>query len=190
MMLTTKYIRLRAIEEDDLATLVKWKSNPEINRYFHEYRPLSLRNQRDWYEKQLHNSTELNLVATTHDDRLIGTAGLLNIDGRNRKAELARIMVGEQDNRELGIGAQILLLIFQYAFDHLNLRKLYGEVLSSNSTALSFYKGFGIVEEGLFKDHVYKNGAYQDVVALAYLRDAYSASLESGALRKLSDRYL
>ena len=66
-MLTTKYIRLRAIEEDDLAMLVKWKSNPDINQYFHEYIPLSLRNQRDWYEKQLNNAAELNLVATMQD---------------------------------------------------------------------------------------------------------------------------
>ena len=66
-MLTTKYISLRAIEEDDLATLAKWKSDPDINQYFHEYRPLSLRNQRDWYEKQLNNPAELNLVVTTHE---------------------------------------------------------------------------------------------------------------------------
>lgn len=189
-MLTTKNIRLRAIEEEDLATLVKWKSDPGINQYFHEYRPLSLRNQKDWYEKQLNNSAELNLVAMTHDGSLIGTAGLVSIDARSRKAVLSRILIGEHSNRNLGMGSQIQLLMMQYAYDHLNLNKLYGEVLSSNMAALTFYKGFGFVEEGIFRNHVYKNGEYQDVVALACFKDDYIASLENGTIRKLFDRYI
>jgi RimJ/RimL family protein N-acetyltransferase len=189
-MLIGKYIRLRAIEEDDLPLLAAWKSDPEINRFFHEYGPISLRQQRLWYENQLSSSREHTFVVCDLEGRPLGTAGLVNIDTRSMKAELARVIIGDKTRRGAGIGAQIFALIAQYAFEHLNLNRLYGEVLLSNPSALSYYKKVGCKEEGIARQHVFKNGRYEDVVLLAILREDYYASKADGVIGKIFEKYI
>ncbi len=189
-MLCSKHVRLRAIEEDDLPMLAQWRSDPEVYGYFHEYVPLSLADQREWFTRQRNNKAEMNFAVTTHENTLLGTAGLVHIDHRNRKAEIARVLISNPDKRSASLGSQVLLLILQYGFEHLNLRKMHGEVLVSNVSALSYYKGFGFVEEGVLREHVYKDSRYHDVAVLGLLRKDYYASKEEGLINKLSARYL
>jgi diamine N-acetyltransferase len=188
-MLSSGRIQLRAIEESDLQTISIWRSNPAVYEYFYEYLPISARQQKNWYEKQLSDSSEINLIIAKSDRSAIGTVSIYNIDRRNKRAEWGRLVIGDETARGNGIGAEAIVLIQEYCFEHLNLRKLYCEVLSSNVRAISLYKKFGFSSDGILRDHVFKNGVYQNSVLMSMLEHDYKKEKEQGALGVFIQRF-
>ena len=187
-MLCSRRIILRAIEESDLPLIAKWRSSPEVYEYFYEYLPISIRQQKNWYEKQLLDPTEINLVASKTTGEALGTVSIYHIDRRNRKAEWGRLIIGDPKARTGGIGSEIEALVLEYCFEHLNLHKLYCEVLTENKAVISLHKKLGFIEEGTLKDHAFKNGTYVDATLLAMLESHYFSQAQSGSLSKLLKR--
>lgn len=187
-MLKSRRLILRAIEESDLPLIARWRSDPEIYEYFYEFLPISARQQRNWYEKQLSDSSEINLVVAKPDGTGIGTVSIYHIDRRSRKAEWGRLIIGDPEIRGGGIGSEIEVLVLQYAFEHLNLHKLYCEVLVENASVVSLHKKFGFKEEGIFREHVFKGGQYMDVAMLSMMESDYIMQRANGRVGKLLER--
>jgi RimJ/RimL family protein N-acetyltransferase len=191
-MLTGKQIVLRAIEEADLPTLARWRSDSASYPYFFEFHPISQATQADWFAAQRTRRDEMNFAVTARTGELVGTISLMRIDGRNRRAELGRVFVGEERLRRKRVGREMTFLVLEYAFEHLNLYKVACEVLATNAPACELYRRFGFREEGVLREHVFKGGRFVDVRVLAlfagdfhdpgngYAR-ACRAGLEAGA---------
>lgn len=182
-MLASRRARLRAIERSDLAAIARWRSAPEAYDWFYEYLPISEEQQRLWFEKQLGNPAEINWVVADAANAPVGTVSLYRIDLRNRKADWGRLVIGDAAWRGQGIGKEIEALVLQYAFDHLNLHKLCCEVLADNAAALTLHQKFGFAQEGLLKAHIFKRGAWQDVVLLALGEEEYRRQRHAGYVR-------
>jgi UDP-4-amino-4,6-dideoxy-N-acetyl-beta-L-altrosamine N-acetyltransferase len=172
-MLVGKRIRLRAIELEDLPLLQKWRNDPQVYQYFYEHEPLSLVMQRKWFESFLQRNDEKLWIIETISGEAIGTIGLVHLDWRNRKAELGRILIYPEEHRHGGYGSEAESLLLTYAFDHLNLNRLCAEVFADNEKGIHVHRRFGFKQEGVFRQYVFKNGAFRDVVYLALLREEY-----------------
>jgi UDP-4-amino-4,6-dideoxy-N-acetyl-beta-L-altrosamine N-acetyltransferase len=173
-MLIGKRIQLRAIEAEDLPLLVKWRNDPNVYKYFFEHEPLSLVMQRRWFESLLQKSDEkLWIIETIRERKAMGTIGLVHIDLRNRKAEIGRILIYDEEYRLGGYGSEAECLVLLYAFEHLGLHRLYCEVFADNERGIQIHKRFGFKEEGKFREYVFKDGKYRDVIYLALLKSEY-----------------
>jgi len=180
MMLKGKTVTLREIREPDIELLWKWKNDPTYYEFFYELIPVTLEQHKKWIERVTSDKTEIIFaISNTTDDRCIGTVGFQHVDLRNRKAEWGRLLIGDKQHSPKGSGKEVESLMLEYAFEHLGLNKLYCEVLSSNDKVVSLHKRFGFVEEGLFKNHVFKNGEFKDVVFLAMYASKYFSSKEN-----------
>jgi len=175
-MLKGKKVALRALEEAHLPVLAGWRSDGASYPYFHEYQPISLADQAAWFAAQRTNGHEMNFAVTTLDGGLVGTISLVNIDARNRRAELGRVFIGEERLRRGGFGREMTFLVLEYAFDHLNLHKVHCEVIADNAPARGLYRKFGFNEEGVLRQHVFKSGRYLDVVLLGLFAQDYRDS--------------
>ena len=58
-------------------------------------------------------------------------------------------------------------LIIHYAFNDLNLRKIYSYNLAGNEGTLKMQKKLGFSQEGILKDHFYFGGLYYDIIILS-----------------------
>jgi len=172
-MLTGKRIALRAIEESHLPILASWRSDGSTYPYFHEHVPISLAAQAEWFAAQRSNPGEVNFAVTTLDGELVGTISLVRIDGRNRRAELGRVLIGDEHRRGSGFGREMTYLALEYAFGHLNVHKVVCEVIAENAPARELYRKFGFAEEGVLRQHVFKSGRYLDVVLMALFAKDY-----------------
>ena len=183
-MLSGRHVRLRAIEEADIPLMARWRSEPDVYDFFYEYEPLSIVQQKEWFEAQRRNRSEKNFIVSLHNGQAIGTISIYHIDGRNRKAEWGRFLIG--DPRYIGMGAEVEYLILQYAFEHLNLNRLYCEVLCSNPAVIRQHEKFGFKVEGTLRNQVFKRGRYEDAVMMSLLADEYHAVSDDGVYKLIA----
>lgn len=187
-MLSGRLVHLRAIEEEDLPLMVGWRNSSDVYEFFYEYEPLSLAQQREWFESQRKNRSERNFIISLHNGQAIGTVSIYHIDSRNRKAEWGRLLIGDPKYIGKGIGTEVEFLVIQYAFDHLNLNRLYCEVLCSNANVIRQHEKFGFKVEGTIRSQVFKNGVYEDAVLMSLLSDEYVSINDSGAYMSIRSR--
>ena len=68
-----------------------------------------------------------------------------------------------------------------YAFDVLNLYKLYLVVDMENVHARHLYAKLGFTEEGVLRREFFVNGSYHDVTRMCIFQDEYWRQREEGA---------
>jgi len=178
-MLVGKKLRLREIREEDIKKFWLWKNDPKNYEFFYELSPITLEQHKGWISKVSSDPSEVMFAIENIEKELcVGTVGFQHWDKRNRKAEWGRLLVGDRDNAPKGSGREIEALMLEYGFEHMGLNKLFCEVLSSNGRVVNLHKKFGFKEEGLYKNHVLKNGEFVDVVYLALHQEDYFKNKE------------
>jgi len=165
-------ITLRAIEKEDLRMLKRWRNSPEVMPWCRQYRPLSDTNMLNWYES-LTKDNEYNLtndfLIMEYNGTPIGVGGYTRIDWRNRKAEVS-FYVGEDTKRTSEVITQALLVLLDYAYETLNLRKVYFPCYQGNPY-LPLYKQV-LQEEYVAKKEYYWKGQYLDRIVLVGYNDS------------------
>ena len=163
-------VTLTGFLPSDKATLFRWINDPEILRFNAAYRPVNWAQHCAWWDSL--NSTETTrsfAIRTLDDDRIIGTAQLTGIHQVHRRAEVS-IRIGEQVDRQRGAGTEALRMLARYAFDHLNLHRIFIHVWMDNLRAIRAYEKAGFQREGVMARHVFIGGEWKDVVIMAALR--------------------
>ena len=88
-MLRGKKTHLTSVERDSLEQMRSWRNQPEMRKYFREYREISKDMQKDWYvNRVLSDKEQVNFEIHENDTGvLIGHCGLYYIDWIHRHAE-------------------------------------------------------------------------------------------------------
>jgi len=159
---------LRALEVEDLPDILEWRKDPEILRYLDSYAPLSMHEHRRWFEGLQGDRTRSYFGIIAPDDGLAGVIWLKQIDWRVRKAEVG-IYLGRM--RAKGLGTEALRQLSRYAFDTLNLHKLWATVFAFNAPSQTLFERCGFLREGVLRDETFKEGRYHDVIRYGLLRE-------------------
>lgn len=104
------------------------------------------------------------------DRRCIGQCALFQFDDVAHTAALG-ITIGDKAYWGQGLGREAVGLLLDYAFRLRNLRRVWLTVNGRNERALRAYRACGFVEEGRQRQHVWSNGAYDDLVYMAVMRE-------------------
>ena len=182
MSIDRERIVLDTITKSDLEQLRCWRNDPELRRYFREYREISETMQERWYEKislgddksEVHfairervSQRGVTVFETSPQMMLVGHCCLTKIDFRNRHAEFG-IYIGPKERRGQGLGTDALCALVDYGFDELNLNKIWCEVYSNNS-AISAYERVGFAREGILRQQQWCEGAWLDSTIMSLL---------------------
>ena len=169
-MLKGKKCYLTAVEEESIEQLRNWRNNPDLRRYFREYREISKPMQKNWYESRvLNNPNQVDFeIHDQETGKLIGHCGLYYINWVNRSAEFT-VYVGDMNYRGKGIGKDALVTLFNYGFNNLNLHRIWCEVYSNND-AIGVYKHIGFQQEGAMREVYFDEGKYWDSTILSMLK--------------------
>lgn len=173
-MITTKRLMFRAIEETDLELIRNWRFSEDMCRYFPDNEPINMFNQKKWFENVVSNFDENKffLVVKLDDNTPIGLVLLQKLDLRNGNAESA-IYLGDAEYYSKGYATEMQLTILDYAFNYLNLHKVYAEILEGNERSLSLHKKFNFKVTGTFKEHIYHEGRHIDLIRLEVLKNEF-----------------
>lgn len=168
-------VYLRPLEREDAALLVPWFNDPEITRHLLRHRPLTLRDEEVFLEKLGQSEHDLALgVAVRTTDQLIGVTGFHHLDFKDRHCSFG-ISIGEKGEWGKGYGTEATALMVQYAFDTLNLNRVWLHVFEYNQRGIRAYEKVGFKREGVLRQQCYREGRYWDVFVMAILRDEWEA---------------
>ncbi|MBL7198581.1 MAG: GNAT family N-acetyltransferase [Anaerolineae bacterium] len=167
--------RLRRIERQDLATFVRWFSDPQVREFLVLNRPISMAEEEQWFENQLRDhSTEIFSIETA-DSEHIGNIGLHNINWVHRHAELG-IVLGEKQFWGQGYGSDAIRTLLKFAFQELNLHRVSLRVYEDNVRGIRAYQKCGFAPEGRSREAIYRKGRYCDELLMSILRHEFEGA--------------
>lgn len=124
----------------------------------------------------------------TKDGTPIGSIGLGMMVPSSRQAMIGA-MIGEPDYWGGGFGTDALLLIIDYAFNWLDLRRVWLSTMSINARVLRQMEKVGLVCEGRRRDMWFADGQWYDDVMFGLLHEEWpgrAAVIERLGLRPAS----
>lgn len=163
---------LREYRESDFEHVKRWVNDREATA---NLSPIFDRVQtepmtRSFFNKALNNELPGHyfVIADRGDERYIGQIDLRTQDDPSRQAGLG-LIVPDPANRGQGIGREAMGLILTFAFDTLNLHKVWLNVFVRNIGAIGLYRSLGFSTEGVLRDDVYREGIYLDLMIMSIL---------------------
>jgi RimJ/RimL family protein N-acetyltransferase len=167
-MLKGELVRLRAVEPEDRDRAAAWLDDPEVTRYLTYRYP---GDDGDWLASEEPNAfaTGVRLAIETKDSTHIGAINLYRVHPEDRKAGLG-IVIGSREHWGRGYGRDAVVTMLRFAFEEMNLNRVWLTVIDEHAPAVACYKRCGFQEEARLRQEVYKNGRYYDFLQMGVLR--------------------
>jgi RimJ/RimL family protein N-acetyltransferase len=154
MPLETGRIRLRLLEERDLARTLAWRNQDHIRRWFFYSEPLTPEQHAGWFQRYRNRDDDFVFIIEEAGEapRPIGQVAIYNVDWSGGSAEFGRLMIGEADAGGRGLAREATGAAVTLAFEQLGLRELYLQVIPSNLPAIKVYEACGFEAAGETED--------------------------------------
>jgi RimJ/RimL family protein N-acetyltransferase len=164
---------LRAIEAKDVGAYHDWINDEETNQWRGLHHPQAKEDAEKWIELQRTRRPEaLSLAIEATDGTLVGFIGLTGICARSRRAEIW-IYLGSKPHWNKGIGEDAVRTLCNYAFEQMNLFRIWLECNPEYTNVVKCYEKVGFVREGTLRKAYYRHGAFRDTCIMALLRDEF-----------------
>ena len=120
-------------------------------------------------QRELVRGRAANFAVRLSDARLIGCAGLRDIDREHSQAELGFWIGREWWGR--GYAREAASAVLRFGFEHVGLNRIYAHHMARNPAAGKVLSHIGMAREGVLRERVQKWGVFEDVVLYAILRE-------------------
>lgn len=166
-------IRIRPITLDDTQLIIKWRNNPSVMSNFIYQKELTEEEHIKWLNTKVFNGdTKQFIIEKTSTGERIGSVYIRDIDTTHRKGEFG-IFIGEDSARGKGYGAMATSELLRYAFEELNLNRVFLRVFADNPSAIACYKKAGFSEDGIACEDVWINNIPRDIVFMSILKSKW-----------------
>lgn len=161
------YLRLMTYADTDL--IVNWRNSDGVRKNFIYQALFTREGHENWIRTMIDTGKVVQMIICEEEtNRPVGSVYLRDIDMTHRKAEYG-IFIGEEDARGKGYGSSAARLMIQYAFEEMNLHRLFLRVYAENIQAIRSYEKAGFVKEAHLRDDVCIQGKYHDIVLMGIL---------------------
>lgn len=153
---------LRELEEKDAPFMLEWMHDATINCNFqYPFGDMTLEKVKKFIEN-CNDEGNKHFAIVDEKDEYLGTISLKNISQTNKNAEYA--VVTRKKAQGTGVAKAATKEIIRYAFEELDLHKVYLNVLQDNERAIRFYEKCGFVEEGISRDAIRIKDDYKNLI--------------------------
>lgn len=169
-------VTLREYRREDLSAIRAWVNDSETTKYLSGAfrRPHTWEQTEEWLDRRLNGDAggEAFVISENGTNKYLGQCDLMMIDNIARKAELAIVLLA--DARGKGYASEAIRLLLGYAFNTLNLNRVWLKCARDNSAAVKCYESVGFKTEGVLKSDLYIDGKYTDALIMAVLRKNFA----------------
>jgi hypothetical protein len=161
-----EFLKLRP---EHLEMVLNWRIQPHVQSAMFTEVKNNLQDQLNWYTL-IQNDKTLFYWVVVLNKKPIGLVNLAKVDLVNSKCTLG-FYIGELEYRSFA--GLIPPYVYNHIFKTLKLKKIYGEVLSSNKSILEIHNKHGFREIGESKNHVLKGKIGHDVIFIELLAEEW-----------------
>ncbi len=164
---------LRPLEKGDAPVITPWFNDAEVLRFMGTIRPTAVAAEEAFIAGLNANPMEPTLgIVMRETDQLIGVTGLSKTDVRNRHAMFG-IGIGDKSAWGKGHGTEATRLLVGYAFETLNLNRVWLTVYEYNPRGVRAYEKAGFRVEGRLRQECFREGRYWDTIVMGVLREEW-----------------
>jgi diamine N-acetyltransferase len=165
-----EYVDLRPVGEEDAEITLRWRQSARARLL--NAGAQSVQEQARWIAARPAN--EYNFIIALKDGSAVGMLSLIGVNDISRHGETARFLIGQEEAvRGIPAAVEAMKLLYQFAFEQLKLRRIFGNVTADNMLMVKWQKYLGMKEEGRMREHYFINGKFQDAILLGLLEDEY-----------------
>ncbi len=165
-------VTLRAIREDDLENIMRWRMDPDITKYMNTNPKLTLEGQKKWLAA-IQNNPDVKYWMIEVDGEPAGVINLTKLQDPSGDLGWAYYM-GEKKLRSIKTALSLEMSMYDYVFNTLHKNAVYSDVFTLNQGVIQLHKmcGCEVVEEK--KAHVCKEDVYYDVTFMRMTADIWN----------------
>ncbi len=173
-MFENKNIKLRKLSINDYLTYHNWRNDIEVMKSTSPELDIYTLEETESFINMIVNQPNAKgyMIEDIEDGETVGIISLINIDYKNRSGECI-IDIGQKEKWGKGIGREAMSILMDYAFNELNLHRLYLQVFSFNERAIKLYERLGFKQDGKFREAVYRDGKWHDIIIMNILKREY-----------------
>lgn len=162
-------VLLKSISMEHVSnTYLSWLNDPQVTEgIITTVNQYNLEKLGEYVKKMI--ADESTYMFAIHDkltDHHIGNIKLYDIHHVNKTCGLG-LMIGDKTYWGRGVGTDACNALADFAFDTLNMRKIWLTAFCNNPAAVGLYRKVGFEIEGTLKQHVFVDGAYIDEYFMA-----------------------
>lgn len=184
-----KTVYFRAFEEEDAELIYQWMNDDELKKLSTGLNRRMCRDEAsEWVKARIrHNPYQVFWAICAKDsNKMIGYAYLTNIHYINSSADFGGVMIGDKNYQDGMAWIETYVFVYEYAFERLNLNRLYGSAIDEHKTTLAMRKAMFNTTEGVMRQATFKNGKYYDVSMSSILKDEYFEHKNAGEYEVMS----
>ncbi|WP_123465738.1 GNAT family N-acetyltransferase [Streptomyces sp. NBC_01260] len=172
---TGERVRLRAVEPDDWAALMRFAQDEErLGDLLHP--PRSAESFRVRAKEEAAATSDIDCfglaIEAVDTGEIVGGVGSHEADPHAGWFEYG-VTVGAEHRRK-GYAAEAVVMLLRFMFAERRFHKCGARVLAHNEASLALQRRLGFVEEGRLRDHVFFAGRHHDLVLLGMLGDEFT----------------
>ncbi|NUM25464.1 MAG: GNAT family N-acetyltransferase [Candidatus Buchananbacteria bacterium] len=173
-ILKGKKVVLRPLSLDDAPRFCQWLKDREVTKYLSIYdqAPPTLKEEREWIRETNRNKRNLVLAIDTIEGVHVGVVSLRVPKNTVGIAEYG-ISIGDKKYWGQGCGTEAGKLIVDYGFKKLKLHRIHLNFIAYNFRGQKSYEKIGFKQEGIFRQHIYREGYWHDQIHMGLLREEY-----------------
>jgi hypothetical protein len=161
--------KLKPIEKRHLEIIQKWRNSENTLPFVREYRHLSMEQIESWYTNMI-PSDKFEMFLMAANDKLVGVCGLTYINWQNRHADLHFAIYDSGSWIDQKYSEIFYPIITRYAFEELNLNKVYVEVYENDYKKIDFFTDKGFKKDATLRQHYFHEGKYWDSYIFSKLK--------------------
>jgi len=169
IFLSGRKVNLRPFLKADIPTLTRWVNDPEVREFVSATLPQTEKQEEDWFNKLGSDEKNIVLGIETKEGILIGSMGIHRIEWRDRVCTTGAL-IGEKEYWGKGYGTDAKMILLDYIFNTLNLRRVCSAVIAYNKRSLHYSLHCGYKIEGRKREHIFKRGKYWTLIWRKYKR--------------------
>lgn len=173
-MLQNGQFRIRMVDKTDLPFITQVRTSEHVQNNVGVVLFTNEHNQQKWFEKVSGDPTQFYAMFEIREEgrwRSLGYLRITEIDHKNKSMCVGGDIIEEESGK--GYGREMYKLILELGFNVWGMHRLWLLVLEKNERARRLYKKMGFVEEGKYRESVYKSGAYENYILMSILDREY-----------------
>ena len=176
IILSGESVSLRLLRHEDANEVyLSWLNDSEVTKGLDTItKPYTIEMLSEYVNAAVADKSGYMFVIIANETNTpIGTARLHNINIKSGTCNLG-IMIGDKKQWGKGMGTKVYRLLIFFAFNQLNIRRIWEAIHADNLISLAMFERLGFKREGILREHILTNRGPVDKILLGLLKKEWT----------------